>query len=166
MWVTMKLNIFSGHLHYPQCDNSDEVFISRMWRWGRFLCMRTFQVLLAHFIWVSILLFPYRGLCLPPPLLENCWTLTKGEINHIVTAGFAKHNIQRASSMERKSKKQQGLVACELLVGGAQRLRGAAKWWTQGCLDYREAVSICCKPLSTPTFCSPYYKNNSFIILT
>lgn len=35
MWVTMKLNFSPGHLHYLQ-HNSDEAFISSMWRWGRF----------------------------------------------------------------------------------------------------------------------------------
>lgn len=61
------------------------------------------------------------------PAFGRSLTLTKGEINHIVTAGFAKHNIQRDCNMvERKSEKEQGLVDCELLVGAAQRLRGVA----------------------------------------
>lgn len=67
--------------------------------------------------------------------------------------------------MERKSEKEQGLVARELLEGGAQGLRGTAEWWTQGCVDYREAFFYLLKPLLMSTFHSSYYKNNSFIIL-
>lgn len=113
VWVTMKLNLSPGHLHHPQCDNSAEAFISRMWRWGRFLCMAASQVLFTHFIQVSRSPLSLWGLCLAPPLLEGCWTLTNGEINHIVAVGLAKHNIEKdRNTMEKKSEKRAG--SCDL----------------------------------------------------
>lgn len=54
--------------------------------------------------------------------------MIKGEINHTVTAGFAKLSVQRdCRIMERQSAKQPSPVACGLLVGGPQRLRGVAE---------------------------------------
>lgn len=45
----------------PRYNNSDWPFICSLWRWGRFLCLRTFQVLLAYFLWVGHSPLPLQG---------------------------------------------------------------------------------------------------------
>lgn len=155
----MKLNLSPGYLHCPPRSNSAEAFIRRMWRWGRFLCMRAFQVLSASVIPVSHSPLPQRGLCLAYPPLEGCWTLTKGEINHIVTAGFEKHNIQRDCNIkERKSATEQGISGRGICWGewqaGRQRVATMTGEQFPTCLNS-------CSLLTNGPFHGSYDKNNS-----
>lgn len=158
VWVPVKLNLSPGHLHHPQS------LISRMWRWGRFLCMRAFQVLLAHFVWVSHSPLPLQGsVSGTPPLLEDCWTLTKGEINH--TAGLAKHNIQKDYDiMKRKSEKSRVLWTVGYQWEG-YRDWGRAERWAKGARITGKQFSTYTSFRQMSPFHSLYYKNNSVLIL-